>query len=85
MAGQQHKVLAQNAELRCSGLAGVKSVHSEIRQSWVFGLQMPSFFIKTVQSGLAFNHGVASISCSRSMSYHAIIRLSRELERLDYV
>ena len=51
MAGQQHKVLAQNAELRCSGLAGVKSVHSEIRQSWVFGLQMPSFFIKTVQSG----------------------------------
>jgi hypothetical protein len=54
MAGQQHKVLAQNAELRCSGLAGVKSVHSEIRQSWVFGLQMPSFFVKTVQSGQMF-------------------------------
>jgi len=51
MAGQQHKVLAQNAELRCSGLAEVKSVHSKIRQSWVFGLQMPGFFIKTVQSG----------------------------------
>jgi len=51
MASQQHKVPAQNAELRCSGLARVKSVHSEIRQSWVFGLQMPSFFIKTVQSG----------------------------------
>jgi hypothetical protein len=54
MAGQQHKVLAQNAELRRSGLAGVKAVHSEIRQSWVFGLQMPSFFIKTVQSGQMF-------------------------------
>jgi hypothetical protein len=54
MAGQQHKVLAQNAELRCSGLARVKSVHSEIRQSWVFGLQMPSFFVKTVQSGQMF-------------------------------
>jgi hypothetical protein len=51
MAGQQHKVLAQNAALKCFGLARVKSVYSEIRQSWVFGLQMPSFFIKTVQSG----------------------------------
>jgi hypothetical protein len=51
MAGQQHKVLAQNAELKCFGLARVKSVYFEIRQSWVFGLQMPSFFIKTVQSG----------------------------------
>jgi hypothetical protein len=52
MAGQQHKVLAQNAALKCFGLARVKSVYSEIRQRWVFGLQMPiSFFIKTLQSG----------------------------------
>jgi hypothetical protein len=61
MAGQQHKVLAQNAEPRCSGLAKVKSVHSEIRQSWVFGLQMPSFFIKTVQTGQSFNYKMKAI------------------------
>jgi hypothetical protein len=51
MAGQQHKVLAQNAALRCSGLARAKSVNSEIRQSWVFGLQMPSFLLKLSDLG----------------------------------
>jgi hypothetical protein len=61
MAGRQHKVIAQNAELKCFGLARVKSVYSEIRQSWVFGLQMPSFFIKTVQSGLLFGKRSAHI------------------------
>jgi hypothetical protein len=52
MSSQQHKALAQNAELRCSGLGRLKSVNSEIWQGWVFGLQMPSFFIETVQYGL---------------------------------
>jgi hypothetical protein len=59
MAGQQHKALAQNAELRCSGLAKIKSVYSEIRQSWVFGLQMPGFFIETVQYGLLLGSNIA--------------------------
>jgi hypothetical protein len=55
MASQQHRELAQSAELRCLGLGRVKSGYREIQQSWVSGLQMPSFFIKTVQSGQMFD------------------------------
>jgi hypothetical protein len=66
MVSQQHRELAQNVERRCLGLGRVKSVYREIRQSWVSGLQMPSFFIETVQSGLllAVWHMPVSLSVS---------------------